>query len=196
MHASAAGPDPASASCLHAAGFFPVAIYARRARKALPEALLPGVNSWDILGTNLSVKVGPQYSTEQLLCHRHRYQTGRVCIRLAEGVVLSVLPALAARCHHSSMPCKLTRMIDQTGSLIKIPFGMDIPRSCLCTLPAMVPSRALHAHCCRWRTAAGARRQSACCSWTAAISTWLAWVRRSAPRYACRSAEGTGPCQG
>ncbi len=38
-------------------GFFPVAIYARRARKALPEALLPGVCSWDILGTNLSIKV-------------------------------------------------------------------------------------------------------------------------------------------
>ena len=40
-------------------GFFPVAIYARRARKALPESLLPGVCSWDILGTNLSIKVRP-----------------------------------------------------------------------------------------------------------------------------------------
>lgn len=41
-------------------GFFPVAIYARRARKALPESLLPGVCSWDILGTNLSIKVRPR----------------------------------------------------------------------------------------------------------------------------------------
>lgn len=38
-------------------GFFPVAIYARRARRALPEQLVAGRSSWDILGTNLSVKV-------------------------------------------------------------------------------------------------------------------------------------------
>lgn len=38
-------------------GFFPVAIYARRARRALPEQLIAGKSSWDILGTNLSVKV-------------------------------------------------------------------------------------------------------------------------------------------
>lgn len=34
----------------------PVAIYARRARKPLTDKLLPGVSSWDILGTNLTVK--------------------------------------------------------------------------------------------------------------------------------------------
>ena len=38
-------------------GFFPVAIYARRARRALPEQLQLGQSSWDILGTNLSYKV-------------------------------------------------------------------------------------------------------------------------------------------
>eukprot|EP00884_Botryococcus_braunii_P021798 jgi/Botrbrau1/8301/Bobra.0251s0027.2 len=38
-------------------GFFPVAIYARRARRALPEQLVAGKSSWDILGTNLSVKL-------------------------------------------------------------------------------------------------------------------------------------------
>jgi hypothetical protein len=37
-------------------GFFPVAVYARRARRALPEELAPNVPSWDVLGTNLSVK--------------------------------------------------------------------------------------------------------------------------------------------
>ena len=37
-------------------GFFPVAIYARRARRALPETLVAGASSWDILGTNLSIK--------------------------------------------------------------------------------------------------------------------------------------------
>ncbi|MEL7498765.1 MAG: hypothetical protein AAFN77_14245 [Planctomycetota bacterium] len=42
----AAGPD----------GFFPVAIYARRARKPLTSELRAGDDSWDMLGTNLSVK--------------------------------------------------------------------------------------------------------------------------------------------
>ena len=42
----AAGPD----------GFFPVAIYARRARKPIESQLKPGQSSWDMLGTNLSVK--------------------------------------------------------------------------------------------------------------------------------------------
>ena len=37
-------------------GFFPVALYARRARKPLVEKLEAGVASWDMLGTNLSVK--------------------------------------------------------------------------------------------------------------------------------------------
>jgi hypothetical protein len=38
-------------------GFFPVAIYARRARLPLAEKLDAGTNSWDVLGTNLSFKV-------------------------------------------------------------------------------------------------------------------------------------------
>ncbi|KAJ7569547.1 hypothetical protein O6H91_01G083200 [Diphasiastrum complanatum] len=37
-------------------GFFPVAIYARRARLPLAEKLEAGTHSWDMLGTNLSVK--------------------------------------------------------------------------------------------------------------------------------------------
>eukprot|EP00271_Cylindrocystis_brebissonii_P005009 TRINITY_DN16964_c0_g1_i1.p1 TRINITY_DN16964_c0_g1~~TRINITY_DN16964_c0_g1_i1.p1 ORF type:complete len:616 (-),score=83.05 TRINITY_DN16964_c0_g1_i1:1243-3090(-) len=37
-------------------GFFPVAIYARRARLPLSETLEPGVSSWDMLGTNLTFK--------------------------------------------------------------------------------------------------------------------------------------------
>jgi hypothetical protein len=41
-----AGPD----------GFFPVAVYARRARKPLTDDLNDGDDSWDMLGTNLSVK--------------------------------------------------------------------------------------------------------------------------------------------
>lgn len=37
-------------------GFFPVAVYARRARKPLTTDLNAGDDSWDMLGTNLSVK--------------------------------------------------------------------------------------------------------------------------------------------
>ena len=36
--------------------FFPVAIYARRARKPLTSELQEGDDSWDMLGTNLSIK--------------------------------------------------------------------------------------------------------------------------------------------
>jgi hypothetical protein len=38
-------------------GFRPLAIYARRARKPLTDALESGDESWDMLGTNLSVKL-------------------------------------------------------------------------------------------------------------------------------------------
>ncbi len=37
-------------------GFFPVAIYARRARKPLTSELRAGDDSWDMLGTNLSIQ--------------------------------------------------------------------------------------------------------------------------------------------
>ncbi len=37
-------------------GFFPVAVYARRARKPLPVQLDADTPSWDVLGTNLSVR--------------------------------------------------------------------------------------------------------------------------------------------
>lgn len=37
-------------------GFYPLAIYSRRARKSLVATLESGADSWDMLGTNLSVK--------------------------------------------------------------------------------------------------------------------------------------------
>lgn len=51
-------------------GFFPVAIYARRARKPLEAELPDGASSWSMLGTNLSVKTedgGWDTETERLL---------------------------------------------------------------------------------------------------------------------------------
>jgi hypothetical protein len=37
-------------------GFYPVALYARRARRPLTDQLAEGAQSWDMLGTNLSVR--------------------------------------------------------------------------------------------------------------------------------------------
>ena len=37
-------------------GYFPVAIYSRRARQPLQSTLTSGASSWDMLGTNLSIK--------------------------------------------------------------------------------------------------------------------------------------------
>lgn len=46
-------------------GFRPVACYARKARKPLSRNLEdPTVTSWDMLGTNLSVKTNDGWSTE------------------------------------------------------------------------------------------------------------------------------------
>lgn len=51
-------------------GFVPVAVYARRARRPLPETLDAQIPSWDVLGTNLSEKSadgGWSAETERLL---------------------------------------------------------------------------------------------------------------------------------
>lgn len=51
-------------------GFFPVAIYARRARSPLEAELEDGASSWDMLGTNLSVRTadgGWDTQTERLV---------------------------------------------------------------------------------------------------------------------------------
>ena len=47
-------------------GFFPVAIYARRARLPLAECLQQGAQSWDMLGTNLSVKVSRKLNHKKI----------------------------------------------------------------------------------------------------------------------------------
>jgi hypothetical protein len=46
-------------------GFYPIALYARRARAPLSQSLTAGQSSWDMLGTNLSVKnADGSFSTE------------------------------------------------------------------------------------------------------------------------------------
>lgn len=45
-------------------GFFPVATYARRARRPLVDELADGEDSWSMLGTNLSVRQADGWTTE------------------------------------------------------------------------------------------------------------------------------------
>jgi hypothetical protein len=45
-------------------GFIPIAVYARRARLPLVEDLNASIDSWEMLGTNLSVKQGLEWTTE------------------------------------------------------------------------------------------------------------------------------------
>jgi hypothetical protein len=77
-------------------GFYPVAIYARRARTALAADLLPGADSWSMLGTNLSVKAADgswETQTERLVLMDARdfNRLGLGLDELIEGYVQTVL---------------------------------------------------------------------------------------------------------
>lgn len=81
-------------------GAYPVAIYARRARKPLPMHLDPGVSSWDILGTNLSVKHedgswSSQSERLMLMDSRDFNQLGIGLDDLIEGYLQTVLSIIA-----------------------------------------------------------------------------------------------------
>ncbi len=86
----ASGPD----------GFFPIAVYARKARKPLQRELDGSVSSWDMLGTNLSQKLpGGAWAseTERLLMMDRRdfNQLGIGPDDLIEAYIQSVLSVLA-----------------------------------------------------------------------------------------------------
>ena len=82
-------------------GFRPVACYARRARKPLCRALEdePGVSSWEMLGTNLSVKEGDEWTTEAqrlLLMDRKDFnQLGLGIDDLIDAYIQTVLSVIA-----------------------------------------------------------------------------------------------------
>lgn len=84
-----AGPD----------GFFPVAMYARRARSPLTEELSEGTASWDMLGTNLSVKQQQGWATEPerllLMDQRDFNRLGLGLDDLIEGYLQTVLSVTA-----------------------------------------------------------------------------------------------------
>jgi hypothetical protein len=81
-------------------GFRPVALYARRARAPLAEALTEGVNSWDMLGTNLSYKnddgsFGTDPSRLLLMDQRDFNRVGVGLDGLIEAYVQTVLATVA-----------------------------------------------------------------------------------------------------
>jgi len=85
-----AGPD----------GFFPLAIYARQARSPLVAELTPETDSWDMLGTNLSVKAeGGGWGTEtarlRLMDNRDFNKLGLGVDDLIEGYVQTILAVTA-----------------------------------------------------------------------------------------------------
>lgn len=81
-------------------GFFPVALYARRARKPLTPTLDGVTSSWDMLGTNLSVKEadgGWQTESQRLMLMDNRdfNRLGLGLDDLIEGYLQSVLSVTA-----------------------------------------------------------------------------------------------------
>lgn len=91
-------------------GFFPVAIYARRARRALPETLVAGASSWDILGTNLSIKARAR-CPDGLLCVSHSLEVG-VAHPWLPGMLVAGAPPVGVlgitfTARHKDKPCRL-----------------------------------------------------------------------------------------
>lgn len=89
--------------CANETGFRPVAIYARRSRVPLLKKLAddPSVTSWEMLGTNLSVKLGEnEWTTESnrlLLMDRKDFnQLGLGVDDLIDAYVQTVLSIVAS----------------------------------------------------------------------------------------------------
>lgn len=81
-------------------GFFPVAIYSRRARQPLKRTIESGESSWDMLGTNLSVKQEDgSFTTEPsrllLVDSRDFNRVGIGMDDLIEGYVQTVMSIVA-----------------------------------------------------------------------------------------------------
>jgi hypothetical protein len=92
-------------------GVFPVALYARRARVPLVTELDPGVSSWDMLGTNLSIKTGDHTwdtETDRLLLMDSR-DFDRLGIGLDDLVEAYVQTTMALRAIDRMAESLLTR---------------------------------------------------------------------------------------
>ena len=80
-------------------GFFPVALYARRARLPLVDELTEDSDSWGMLGTNLSVQSEAGWSTESnrlmLFDQRDFNRLGIGLDDLTEGYIQTCLSVIA-----------------------------------------------------------------------------------------------------
>jgi hypothetical protein len=80
-------------------GFMPIAMYARRAEKPLTEILNATDGSWEMLGTNLSVKTTDGWDSEtrrlKLMDTKDFNQLGLSLDSLIEGYIQSVLSTIA-----------------------------------------------------------------------------------------------------
>lgn len=80
-------------------GFEPMAMYARRAEKPLSEIIEGGTDSWEMLGTNLSVKTTEGWDSEtrrlKLMDTKDFNQLGFSLDNLIEGYIQSVLSTIA-----------------------------------------------------------------------------------------------------
>jgi hypothetical protein len=90
-------------------GFRPLAIYSRKAALPLADSLESGTSSWDILGTNLSKKLGKNTwssdSDRLLLMDRRDFNKLGVGLDdLIQGYIQSVLATIAI----DKMACQLT----------------------------------------------------------------------------------------
>jgi hypothetical protein len=112
-------------------GFRPLAIYGRRARQPLSEELGDGVSSWDMLGTNLSVKLDDSGSWDSetnrlvLMDRKDFNQLGVSLDELIEGFVQTVLATLAIdkmavdlRSSRGSLKAKLFRSLNDDPALL------------------------------------------------------------------------------
>lgn len=116
-----AGPD----------GFRPLAIYGRRARKALSPDLEPGESSWEMLGTNLSVKLDDEGNWDSetnrlMLMDRKDFNLlGLSLDELIEAFVQTVLSTLAIdrmatnlKSKRGSLKTKLFKSLNDDPALI------------------------------------------------------------------------------
>lgn len=80
-------------------GFEPMAMYARRAEKPLTGSLENGSDSWEMLGTNLSIKTSEGWDSEtirlKLMDTKDFNQLGFSLDNLIEGYIQSVLATIA-----------------------------------------------------------------------------------------------------
>lgn len=80
-------------------GFFPVALYARRARQPLADALTEESDSWQMLGTNLSIKQQDSWDTDTdrllLMDSRNFNRLGLGFDDLVEAYIQTVLSVTA-----------------------------------------------------------------------------------------------------